>query len=179
MNHITAVVSSLAIFTLVIFGIVPAASSYMVGTHARYLHCPHQSENSYTNEFYITIDKESNIESCVQTNSCYLPQVLVVDCYSKVTWQNNDTNTHLISSGSQDHGPDGWFASSILSPGEIYSYIFERPGIYSYYDPIHSWAEGTIIVKSGNTDLDSEWLKFVNGPNCTLGEPNCIHPSLK
>lgn len=178
MNRIETVVSSLVMFTLIL-GIVPAVNSYTAETHARYLYCPYTSENSYTKKFQVTIDKELNIESCTQTNSCYLPQVLVVDCYSKVTWQNNDTNSHLIVSGSQDRGPDGWFASSILNPGEIYSHVFGRPGIYRYYDPMHSWAEGVIIVKSGNSEVDSEWLNFVNGPNCTLGEPNCIHPSLK
>ncbi|MDE1829403.1 MAG: hypothetical protein KGI25_03675 [Thaumarchaeota archaeon] len=59
-----------------------------------------------------------------------MPQVLVVDCYSKVTLQNNDIDTHLISSGSQDDGPKGWFASTILNPGDVYSYVFDRPGIW-------------------------------------------------
>ncbi|MDE1763295.1 MAG: hypothetical protein KGH88_03505 [Thaumarchaeota archaeon] len=179
MNRIMVRVSGLAIFVAVMFGIAPAASSYMAGTHERYLHCPYQSENSYTREFYITIDKEADVKSCTLTNSCYRPQVLVVGCNSKVTWQNDDADTHLITSGSRDDGPKGWFASTILNPGHAYSYVFERPGIYGYYDPTHSWAEGTVIVRSGNNDTDSEWIKFVNGPNCTLGEPNCAHPNLK
>ncbi|MDE1829402.1 MAG: hypothetical protein KGI25_03670 [Thaumarchaeota archaeon] len=35
MNCIMAVVSSLAIFSAVMFGIAPAANSYMTGTHER------------------------------------------------------------------------------------------------------------------------------------------------
>jgi len=172
--------TSFAILVLIIIGMFPAASSYMTGSHTRYLHCPYSSgTTTYTKEFYITISPESHQKICKQYNSCYLPQTLVVSCYSKVTWYNDDYDIHLISSGSQDHGPDGWFASKAIYPGSEFSFFFYRPGIYSYFDPLHSWAQGTIIVWSGDNRTDSEWLKFVRGSNCTLGEPHCTHPSLR
>jgi plastocyanin len=172
--------TSLVILTLVITVTFPAASSFMTGFHTRYLYCPYPSgATTYDKEFYIEISKESSLQSCKQANSCYIPEILVVNCYSKVTWYNDDSNIHLISSGSQDHGPDGWFASKIIYPSSVFSFTFERPGIYRYYDPLHSWAQGTIIVKSGDNKTDSEWLNFVKGPNCTLGEPHCAHPSLR
>jgi plastocyanin len=172
--------TSFGILVLIIIGIFPAASSYMAGSHERYLHCPYPSATTtYYKEFYITITQESSLPSCKIYSSCYLPQVLVVSCYSKVTWQNEDYNIHLISSGSQDHGPDGWFGSKAIYPSAEFSFYFYRPGIYSYYDPLHSWAQGTVIVKSGDNNIDSEWLKFVEGPNCTLGEPHCTNPSLR
>jgi plastocyanin len=172
--------ASSAILVVIIIGIFPAASSYMAGSHTRYLHCPYPSGNTaYLKEFYIAITKESDLKSCKLDRSCYLPDLLVINCYSKVTWQNEDYTAHLISSGSQAHGPDGWFGSKAIFPGAGFSFIFDRPGIYSFFDPLHSWAQGTIIVKSGDNNTDSAWLNFVKGPNCTLGEPHCAHPSLR
>lgn len=173
-------VTSCVMVVIIIVGILPSASSYMAGSHTRYLHCPYPSGTvTYAKEFHIAITKESGLQSCNHDNSCYLPKILAVSCYSKVTWQNDDYNIHLISSGSPDDGPNGWFASTLMNPSQSYSFVFARPGIYQYYDPLHSWDQGTIIVKSGDNNTDSEWLKFVKGPNCTLGEPNCLNPSLR
>jgi len=172
--------TTFAILVLVIIGIFPTASSSMATSHTRYLHCPYPSVTTmYAKGYYITITKESSLPRCKIYNSCYLPAVLVVSCYSKVTWQNDDYDIHLISSGSQDHGPDGWFGSNIIYQGAEFSYFFYRPGIYSYYDPLHSWAQGTVVVKSGDNKTDSEWMKYVARPNCTLGELHCTHPSLR
>lgn len=174
------VTTTLVLLTLIVIGISPEASSYRTEFHERYLHCPYPSgTTTFTNEFSVAITKESTLKGCKQANSCYLPEILIVSCYSKVTWHNDDSNVHLISSGSQDDGTDGWFASQMIYPSSEFSYFFERPGIYRFYDPLYSWTQGTIIVTSGDYNIDSEWLKFVIGSNCTIGEPHCIHPSLK
>ena len=168
-----------ACFTILIIGIFPSASSSMIG-HTRYLHCPYPTGTTMnTMGYYITITQQASDTKCKQYNSCYRPIVLVVSCYSQVTWQNFDYSTHLISSGSQDGGPDGWFASKAIYPGGQFSFFFDRPGIYTYFDPLHSWAQGTVVVNSGDNRTDSEWLKYVIGPNCTLGDPHCTHPSLR
>jgi plastocyanin len=170
---------SFVILVIIIIGIFPAASSYKTGYNTRYLHCPYSSGTTYIKEFYITITKESGLKSCNLDSSCYLPELLVISCYSKVTWQNDDYNIHLISSGNPDDGPDGWFGSNAIYPGAGFTFFFDRPGIYSYFDPLHSWAQGTIIVKSGDNQTDSEWLKFVERPNCTLGDAHCPNPSVR
>ena len=170
---------SFAILVLIIIGIFPAASSSAIG-HTRYLNCPYPTGTTMnTQEFSISITQVSSLPTCKLYNSCYAPAVLVVNCYSKVTWQNDDYNIHLISSGSQDGGTDGWFGSGLIHPGQGFSNVFYRPGIYSYYDPLHSWAQGTVVVLSGDNKTDSEWLKYVSGPKCTLGDPHCAHPNLR
>ena len=43
--------------------------------------------------------------------------------------------------------PDGTFTSGILRVGESYTVTFQEPGIYEFYDSLHSTISGRISVK--------------------------------
>lgn len=43
--------------------------------------------------------------------------------------------------------PDGTFASGVLEVGESYKVTFQEPGIYEFYDSLHSTVSGRISVK--------------------------------
>ncbi|MBI2849469.1 MAG: cupredoxin domain-containing protein [Chloroflexi bacterium] len=62
-----------------------------------------------------------------------------------VTWTNSGQSTHSVTSNT------GLFDSSMLRPGQSFSYTFQSPGIYSYQCIFHSGQNGTITVTgSGN-----------------------------
>jgi len=74
----------------------------------------------------------------------YKPQELTIKAGEEVTWINQDTVTHRITSA------DGLFDSGDLASGKSYTYKFEKQGKFIYYCPIHSPGKqytGTIIVE--------------------------------
>jgi hypothetical protein len=54
----------------------------------------------------------------------------------------------MIISGSGQHGPDGWFSSLVISQHKIFSHMFDRKGVFTYYDGINPYAQGVVIVDS-------------------------------
>jgi plastocyanin len=83
------------------------------------------------------------------TNSFhFLPSEITVSVSDKIRWINFDDNTHTITSGSFQGGPDGIFNSGLLEKGEIYPYIADQSdiGTLSYYCTLHPWMNGIITV---------------------------------
>lgn len=66
---------------------------------------------------------------------------------STVTWTNDDTLPHTVTSGNPEKGPSGIFDSAIMNAGESFSYTFDKPGIVEYYCAVHPWMISTITVQ--------------------------------
>ena len=69
------------------------------------------------------------------------PDVLHIDRGTRVTWENDDTIDHTVTSLSSYY-----FASGTLDPGEDYSHTFNTRGTFSYFCSLHPEMRGTIIV---------------------------------
>ena len=65
-----------------------------------------------------------------------------------VRWENADTASHTITSGTPEDGPDGIFDSSLVSPGKDFQYQFTIGGNYEYFCVVHPWMTGVVIVTS-------------------------------
>jgi hypothetical protein len=63
-----------------------------------------------------------------------------------VDWENADTVGHTITSGTPKDGPDGKFDSSLIDPGKSFVYQFTEPGRYPFFDMVHPWMTGVVIV---------------------------------
>ena len=89
----------------------------------------------------ITVRKRSTT-----TGSIFSPRVIkvVIGVNSTVTWVNNDSVDHTVTSIT------GLFNSQILPPGGTYSFAFTTAGNYTYGCEFHPLMKGTIVVlKSG------------------------------
>ena len=60
---------------------------------------------------------------------------------TKVTWINNDTESHSIVSD------DGAFNTLDLANGESKSNTFHKTGTFTYHCPLHEGMTGVIIVE--------------------------------
>ena len=100
----------------------------------------------------VTIPSGTSVPGCEETNSCYLPSEVTVDTGSQVTWSNDDTAAHTVTSGSATGGPDGIFDSGLFTAGAKFSYTFEEPGDYNYFCMVHPWMMGIIIVQGENIE---------------------------
>jgi plastocyanin len=63
-----------------------------------------------------------------------------------VSWINDDTVLHTVTSGDFASGPSGVFNSGPLVTGQTFEYIFNKPGKYTYYCTIFPHMKGVVIV---------------------------------
>ena len=82
---------------------------------------------------------------CEETDTCYIPSIITIQKGESVTWLNEDSAFHSITSGFYDV-PDGLFDSGHLDPYQLFSFTFDETGIYDYYCTLHPWMDGQVIV---------------------------------
>ncbi|MCH8915512.1 MAG: cupredoxin domain-containing protein [Thaumarchaeota archaeon] len=83
---------------------------------------------------------------CEVNDSCYVPSLIVIEKGKQVTWVNEDSAFHSVTSGFYDT-PTDLFDSGYLDPFESYTFTFNETGIYDYHCTLHPWMEGQVIVE--------------------------------
>jgi len=89
---------------------------------------------------------ESALPGCEETDECFIPSTITVDVGATVTWSNDDTAAHTVTSGSAADGPDGNFDSSLFMAGATFEATFDTAGTYPYFCMVHPWMAGVVIV---------------------------------
>src|SRR5919109_4374840 len=81
------------------------------------------------------------------TDTAFQPNPVQVSVGDTVTWTNDDTQPHTVTSG-QNGQQDGEFDSSIMAPQQTFEHTFteEGPGEYPYYCILHPNMVGTVSV---------------------------------
>jgi plastocyanin len=84
------------------------------------------------------------------TDTAFQPNPVQVSVGSTVTWTNDDSQPHTVTSG-QNAQPDGKFNSSpnfnpLMAPGQTFSHTFAEAGQYPYYCALHPNMVGTVSV---------------------------------
>jgi plastocyanin len=69
------------------------------------------------------------------------PSALTIVKGANVTWTNDDTTTHTVTSDT------GVFESGNLSPGNSFTHQFNDTGTFPYHCSIHTSMKGTITVQ--------------------------------
>ncbi|MBT8242110.1 MAG: hypothetical protein HKP34_00120 [Nitrosopumilus sp.] len=83
---------------------------------------------------------------CEEIDRCYIPSVIVIDSGQKVTWLNEDSAFHSVTSGFYGD-PTDLFDSGHLDPFESYSLDFNETGTFDYFCTLHPWMKGQVIVE--------------------------------
>lgn len=97
---------------------------------------------------HVTIARGSSMPGCEKTNKCYDPHTVTVGVGGEVVWTNDDVGAHTVTSGVLAKGrPGGAFDSGMFVSGAEFSHVFEKAGEYPYFDLIHPWMQGLVIVK--------------------------------
>ncbi len=97
-------------------------------------------------ETEVTIPNEASEPSCAESGSCFSPSEVTIGIGDSVTWHNDSTAAHTVTSGNPEDGPDGVFDSGLFMSGETFSHTFTESGQYQYFCQIHPWMTGTVIV---------------------------------
>ncbi len=86
--------------------------------------------------------------AAVPTNGkFYEPNSVETTVGSMVTWVNEDTVPHTVTSGTVENTkpkPDGSFDSGIINPGNSFPFVIDKTGEYPYYCMIHPWMTGKV-----------------------------------
>lgn len=83
---------------------------------------------------------------CEIEDMCYIPSSVTISSGEEVSWQNQDSAFHSVTSGEYGSASK-LFDSGYMDPDEIFIVQFTEPGIYNYHCTLHPWMEGQVIVK--------------------------------
>ena len=96
----------------------------------------------------VSLPAGSSVPGCEETDECYIPSTVTVDVGGEVTWSNDDSAAHTVTSGTAEGGPDGNFDSSLFMAGNTYTVTFDEEGEFPYFCMVHPWMVGTVIVQA-------------------------------
>lgn len=82
---------------------------------------------------------------CEKTDKCYIPSVITIAPGEQVTWLNEDSAFHSVTSGSYE-SPTELFDSGYLDPSESYTLDFDESGTFDYFCTLHPWMKGQVVV---------------------------------
>ena len=94
----------------------------------------------------ISLPDGSGVPGCEATNECYIPYHVTVSAGEEITWSNDDSAAHTVTSGTPAGGPDGIFDSSLFMAGGTFSVTLDSAGEYPYFCMVHPWMTGIITV---------------------------------
>lgn len=88
----------------------------------------------------------TSVPGCEETNKCFIPASVSIKVGDTVSWSNDDTAAHTVTSGSPASGPSGVFDSSLLIAGGTYEHTFDSKGTVDYFCMVHPWMVGDVKV---------------------------------
>lgn len=83
---------------------------------------------------------------CEEMDRCYVPSIITTETGKQVTWVNEDSAFHSVTSGFYD-APSDLFDSGYLDPSESFAFTFTESGTYDYFCTLHPWMKGQVIVE--------------------------------
>jgi len=83
---------------------------------------------------------------CDIEDICYIPSTIVIEKGESVTWLNEDSSFHSVTSGFYGE-PTELFDSGYLDPYEYYTLSFDEYGTYDYFCTLHPWMKAQVIVE--------------------------------
>jgi predicted secreted protein with PEFG-CTERM motif len=106
----------------------------------------------------VSIAPGSQTQGCEVNNECYVPYEAVVDVGGEVTWTNDDSAAHTVTSGTVETGPQGVFSfdQDLILAGRQVTHVFDSPGEVPYYCMVHPWMKGIVIVQEAMAEEEHE-----------------------
>jgi hypothetical protein len=149
-----------------LFTIVTGIIAMSPVSFADYLHPIHPA---FADHHEVTITPVSGSGSgpgCELTDKgCYSPNTVTVYVGSLIIFSNTDSVKHTFTSGSPSDDVIGTeFNSGMLEPGAYAEWTPENIGEFSYFDMIHPWMQGTIIVEEAGDKTHTEMETHTEEP---------------
>ncbi|MBI1828535.1 MAG: PEFG-CTERM sorting domain-containing protein [Thaumarchaeota archaeon] len=89
----------------------------------------------------------SSGQACVAASNCFDPANAQVAPGDTVTWTNDDTASHTVTSGNPNDNQTGTvFDSTLVKAGGTFAFKFTDAGTYNYFCQVHPWMTGMVTV---------------------------------
>ncbi len=95
----------------------------------------------------ISVPQGSGTPGCEEVDECYLPFEVTVDTGTVISWSNDDTVAHTVTSGFVLEGGDGIFDSGLFAGGTTFEVTFDDAGTFNYFCQVHPWMVGIVNVE--------------------------------
>ena len=95
----------------------------------------------------VSIPSGTSTPGCEENSNCFVPSKVRVLAGGEVTWINEDSAAHTVTSGTPASGPEGVFDSGLILQGKDFTQVFEAPGEYNYFCMVHPWMSGLVQVE--------------------------------
>jgi len=133
------------------------SASYSVATTVEQMEKPMEKEEVMKHEeeppamtgpvtVEVSMPTGTSVPGCEETNECFIPATVSINAGDTVSWSNDDTAAHTVTSGSAADGPSGVFDSSLLIAGGAFEHTFDSSGTEDYYCMVHPWMTGSVQV---------------------------------
>jgi plastocyanin len=76
-----------------------------------------------------------------------LPHEVTISVGDTVSWSNDDSAAHTVTSGSVDAGLTGVFDSGLFVSNSRFEFTFDKAGTFDYFCMVHPWMTGVVIVE--------------------------------
>ena len=97
----------------------------------------------------LTVSMPDGAWNPANADTAYLPAEIRVEVGDTVTWTNDDTVIHTVTSGTSTGvvtTADDLFGSGPMVPGDSFSHTFTEAGTFDYFCTPHPWMTGTVVV---------------------------------
>ena len=94
----------------------------------------------------VSVPVGSASPGCEDTDECYIPYDVTIPSGSTVSWINDDSAAHTVTSGTVNAGLTGVFDSGIFMAGSTFEVTFDEAGTFDYFCMVHPWMTGQVIV---------------------------------
>lgn len=135
--NIKKIIIIVAVLLLVVLGIYFITSNKNITPTNT---TPETNIVSKVSQIPVTTD-ESSVNVDIK-NLEFNPTTLNIKTGTKVTWTNSDNTPHTVTSEFVK-----LFDSKTLSPGQSFSFTFDKSGFINYSCNIHPTMKGIIIIK--------------------------------
>ena len=143
-NEIIKKITIIAIILGISVSIIGLSLSGMVSEETN------SEEINLQNDFLIppdvVIPMKVSRPGCDIEDICYIPSNIIVEKGKSVTWLNEDSSFHSVTSGFYPE-PSGLFDSGHLDPYQSYTLSFDEIGTYDYFCTLHPWMFAQVIVE--------------------------------
>jgi len=124
----------------------------------------------------VSVPAGSSVPGCEETNECWIPNEVTVDVGGEVTWSNDDSAAHTVTSASPSSPSEevgALFDSSLFMAGTTFSVVFDdyEEGEYPYFCIVHPWMQGIVNVGAAMAEEEpmmEEEAMMMSGVNLDL-----------
>lgn len=115
-----------------------------------------------------SINKDASVvikegSSTPSNDDFYVPSTLMIGKGTTVTWKNEDSTLHTVTSGTAESDISGTeFDSSYLAGGKSFQHTFSGAGTFEYYCTLHPFMKAKVIV--GTDKVKSDTPPALNTP---------------